>query len=85
MFVPMDYEQAHAFVQQGGNSKRSIRWDGWDIVFFMPSDKAITSEKGVRYQGRWGFETRICILNNGTWEVPGQYVHESSGRARTRR
>jgi hypothetical protein len=81
MFVPMDYEQAHGFVEKSSRA----RWDGWDIVFFAPSDKAITSEKGVRHQGRWGFETRVSVLNNGTWEVPQQYVNESSGRARTRR
>jgi hypothetical protein len=84
MFVPMDYEQAHGFVEQN-HSKRSVHWEGWDMIFFTPSDSAQKDPKGVYYRGRWGFETRVSVLDDGTWEVPGQYVSNTTGRTRARR
>lgn len=51
--------------------ERRARWDGWDIVVFVPSDRAYMHRRGVynRNKKRWGFEYRYPVSASGAWNV----------------
>lgn len=71
-FLSLDYEQAHQFVETQQIMGNNVEWDGWELVFWKPSPKAITSKNGVLKSGKWGFEKRIYPDDNGNWSVPLQ-------------
>jgi hypothetical protein len=60
---------AERFVASQQNKGKDCRWDGWDIVFFNPSKHAVTSPKGLRRGGRFGFEKRIIVDDLGHWNI----------------
>lgn len=65
-------------VQRGlGNS---IRWDGWDLVFFRPVKTAMYDPTGVwdETQGSYGYETRVTPDEKGLWRIDFRNVKRSA-------
>ena len=55
------------------SKNRELKWDGWDVVHFYPSDKARTSKFGERINGKWCLVRRFNLAENG-WEIPNKVV-----------
>lgn len=83
-FLTLNYDQAHDFVEDQQNLGNDVRWDGWDIVFFKPSAKAVTAKEGVCRNGQWGFEKYVSVNSNGVWSIPSNYERKSFRRTRVR-
>ena len=52
---------------------KNLRWDGWDVLFSYPSDKASTSKFGARVDGVWHLQ-RIFSLTSEGWHIPKSHV-----------
>lgn len=52
---------------------RELKWDGWDVVHFYPSEKARTSKFGARISGKWCLVRRFVLAENG-WEISNKVV-----------
>ncbi len=48
---------------------KELKWDGWDVIHFYPSEKARTSKFGARINGKWCMVRRFVITEKG-WEIP---------------
>lgn len=50
---------------------RNVRWEGWDIVTFVPQPRAYLMPHGSwdRRTSRWGIEYRVSPNDNGLYEV----------------
>ena len=62
----LNFKQAHQFVTK---SNGRFYWDGWTICKFTPKSAGAMSVKGIFRSGRWGFESRIEVADDGTWSV----------------
>lgn len=51
------------------NIKQSAEWESWEIVVFIPDNRARYDEKGVFKNGSYGFERRIAPNKDGVWLV----------------
>lgn len=53
------------------NRTRNVRWEGWDIVTFVPQPRAYVMPNGRfnRESGKWGLEYRSTPDRNGNWTV----------------
>ncbi len=74
----LDYKSAHRFVREQRALGNSVRWDGWDMVFWKPTRHGFTSVNGSydRDKERWGVESRIAVDTNGMWRVPNKNVKQ---------
>ena len=79
-----DIKEAHSLVRKERALGNDVRWDGWDIVFFRPSDNGMTSTNGAFKNGRWGFDNRIEVNSEGKWEIETRNI-VSLRRSRNRR
>lgn len=52
---------------------KNLRWEGWDVLFSYPSEKARTSKFGARVNDAWHLQRRIPITDQG-WHLPKKYV-----------
>lgn len=66
-YLELDYDAAHRYVAE--MSHRGFRWDGWDIVRWVPNDNGFSSKNGSFRNNRWGIEFRTKVSNIGTWKV----------------
>lgn len=80
----LDYDRIDNFVEKQQRLGNDVRWDGWTMVFFRPSSRAVYSPSGRYYQERWGFEERIAPGEDGKWSVPNKFV-KFTRRTRNRR
>lgn len=61
---------AEQFVAVQKSRGNDVRWDGWDMVFFRADPRAVWSaDDGAWRNGRYGFEHRVVVNNDGAWEV----------------
>lgn len=67
--MELNIKSAHRLVRQQRARGNDVYWNGWEIVFFNPSEKAATSVKGIFRNGRWGYANRFPVTERGTWEV----------------
>jgi hypothetical protein len=70
--VELNYDQAHAFVEQ--NKNNGFFWNGYEIVKWSPSNKGFTDVNGMYRNGKWGFANRYKLTKAGTWVIPKKYV-----------
>jgi len=61
--------KAEKFVKEQKALGNDVRWDNYDIVFFRPSEKGVTSKDGAFRNGQWGFENRSDLQGDGTWTI----------------
>lgn len=54
---------------------RSLRWDGWDVVFFYQSPTAWSSKHGSFYRGNWYMNKRFKLTESG-WHIPEKLVRK---------
>ncbi len=66
--LEFDIKSAHRMVRQQRAMGNDVRWDGWDIVFFRPSDIGRHSVDGA-FRGQWGFENRFEVNSEGKWSI----------------
>jgi hypothetical protein len=52
---------------------RELRWDGWDVIHFYPSEKAKTSKFGQRINNKWCITKRFEVTEQG-WDLPNKFV-----------
>lgn len=77
----LDYDEAHAFVDEGQRRGKAVFWDGWNIVFFKPNDRAYFAKNGRFVGGRWGFCTVVTPDENGRWKVRGNAYQSTRNRS----
>jgi hypothetical protein len=70
-------EEAERFVTRQQGLGNSVRWDGWDMVFFREAPEAVYSLNGVIRDGRYGFDNRSNVQNDGTWSVDYRNVRRA--------
>lgn len=66
----LNYNDMHKFVNKFPNAY----WIGWTAYIFTPSASAETSRKGIRFDGKWGFQQELEINDTGEWLVPTRYL-----------
>jgi hypothetical protein len=52
---------------------KSLKWDGWDVIHFYPSDKGRTSSAGMRIGSKWFLHKRFPVGEKG-WELPNKFM-----------
>lgn len=72
-----DISAAHRLVRQQRAMGNDVAWDGWDIVFYRPSDMARTSKDGVWRDGSWAFANRSVVDSQGKWTVDPRNIKRS--------
>jgi hypothetical protein len=82
--VNLDYDEAHAFVIAQRALGANVRWDGWTMVYWSPTEHGYTNPKGAfledqlgRRSRGWGMEYRIDPSDKGEWSVPKKYVRNA--------
>ena len=80
--LTLSIRKVEKFVKEQQALGNDVRWDGWDMVFFRPSPKAIFSNDGAFRNGVWGFDNRVSSNEQGVWEVDFRNVKRSK-RTRT--
>lgn len=70
----LNHSEAHKFVREQRRAGNDVRWDGWEMVFWVPNQHGFTNPKGAFRRGRWGMQHRIAVGTDGTWRVPNRYV-----------
>lgn len=75
--LTLGIRKVEKFVKEQKALGNDVRWDGWDMVFFRPSDKAIFSREGAFRNGVWGFDNRVSVSEKGVWEVDFRNVRRS--------
>ena len=77
----LDFDQAHAFVDESQRRGKAVFWDGYDITFFKPNDRAYFAKNGRFHNGKWGFTTVVSPDNNGKWRVRGNAYRVTGNRS----
>lgn len=72
--LTLDYDAAHEFVK----SNYKAHWDGWTIVLHTPSHRAWKDREGRFYNGKWGFQQRIAVGDDGNWKVTGKHAKSTT-------
>lgn len=52
---------------------KELKWDGWDVIHFYPSEKARTSKFGARVNGKWCMVKRFPVTEKG-WDIANKLV-----------
>jgi hypothetical protein len=60
-----DLEHMESIVDQ----RKDLEWDGWDVVKYIKSEKAIFSSDGVYRNGSWFIRKLFPITEKG-WTIP---------------
>lgn len=74
--------RAEQFVEEQQSAGADVRWDGWDIVFFRPSDIGRKSPQGAFRNGVWGFDNRVVVDSEGVWKVDFRNVRGTKKHTR---
>lgn len=76
--------EAERFVTRQQRLGNDVRWDGWDMVFFREAPEAVYStepEAGIR-NGKYGFNNKSELLDDGTWSVDYRNVRRAKRTTR---
>ena len=70
--------EADRFVERQQRLGNDVRWDGWEMVFFKadPRGKRDVKNGAVR-GGVYGFNNRVSVTDDGTWEVDYRSVRRA--------
>lgn len=55
------------------SKNKSLKWDGWDVIHFYPSDRGRTSKWGMRIGNKWFLHKRFSITEKG-WDLPNKLM-----------
>ena len=82
--LTLGIKKVDKFVEQQNELGNDVRWDGWDMVFFRPSDKGVFSKQGAFRNGVYGFDNRVSPNEQGVWEVDFRNVKRAKNHSGTR-
>jgi hypothetical protein len=54
-------------------NNKALKWDGWSVVNYYPSEKARTSKYGALINGKWHMTRRFDPSEKG-WDIPDKLV-----------
>lgn len=67
--IALTIDKVDGFVAKLQRKGIKVRWDGWNMVFFKPDRRALSSARGRRLGSEWGFETVVSPNSDGKWLV----------------
>lgn len=73
------------FVRQQQELGNDVRWDGWTMVFFRPSERGVFSKHGAIRNGVYGFDNRVSPNEKGVWEIDFRNVKRAKRDSRATR
>lgn len=76
--IEMTLEQAEKAVEK---SNGNMEWNGWNLVFYTPSNSAMYHKNGAFKNGEWVMKSEIAVNGKGTYVVSG---HNARVLAKTR-
>lgn len=83
--LTLGIKKADRFVTEQQALGNDVRWDGWTMIFFRPSEAAIYSKDGAFRNGVWGFNNRVALNDKGVWEVDFRNVIKRPRNSRSSR
>jgi hypothetical protein len=73
--LTLSEKKIEAFVTRQQKLGNNVRWNGWTLEFFRPSEQAIYNvESGVFRDGQYGFLNRVEVNNDGHWVIDWRNV-----------
>lgn len=72
--LTLGIKKVERFVKEQQALGNDVRWDGYDLVFFRPSEQGIYSKNGAFRDGQWGFDNRVSVNSKGLWEIDWRNV-----------
>lgn len=67
--IALAFDKVDQFVAKQQRKGIAVRWEGWDMKFFKPDNRAKRNPTGVRIGDAWGFETIVSPNKQGKWLV----------------
>lgn len=67
--IALTFNRVDNFVTKLQRKGVKVRWEGWNMVFFKPDNRALRSPNGKRWDNEWGFETVVSPNDEGRWLV----------------
>lgn len=63
--------EAERFVTRQQRLDNDVRWEGWDMIFFREAPEAVysTEPEAVVRNGKYGFDNKSEVQEDGTWSV----------------
>lgn len=77
MLTLQNLSEAERFVARQQRLGNDVRWEGWNMIFFRPSEKGMYSKHGAFRNGEWGFENLSPVTEEGTWEIDYRNVRRA--------
>lgn len=68
--IEMTLEQAEEIVERND----AVEWDGWNLVFYTPSNSSIYNKDGVFKDGKWLVKNTIAVNEKGTYVVSNHHA-----------
>lgn len=62
-------KQAEKLVATEKRLGTDVRWDNYDVVFFREAENGMYSKQGAFRNGKWGFENRFKLNDDGVWDI----------------
>lgn len=82
--LTLGIKKADRFVKQQNELGNDVRWNGWDMIFFRPSEAGIYSKHGAFRNGVWGFDNVVPVSDDGQWHIDFRNVKRVKGNRQTR-
>jgi hypothetical protein len=82
MLIIKTLSDAERFVTRQQRLGNDVRWDGWDMIFFREAPEAVYSTDGVVRNGKFGFDNRSDVQDDGTWSVDYRNVKRAQRTTR---
>lgn len=70
-------DDVEVFVKRQQALGNDVRWENYDLVFYRPDPRGVYSKDGAFRHGAFGFENRVPVSDDGTWEVDYRNVRRA--------
>ena len=61
--------EAESFVNRQKMLGNDVTWENYDIVFYRPDARAMTSRQGAFRNGEWAYKNVSPLGEDGTWNI----------------
>lgn len=80
MLVIKSLNEAEHFVSRQKRLGNDVEWEGYDIVFYRPDERAMTSKHGVwrRQTSEWAYKNVSPVNDDGTWDIDWRNVRRAT-------
>lgn len=69
--MKMNYKNVDKIVERQQSRGIDVRWQGWDLIYFTPDNRALYSKDGhrrvIKGKSVWGYETKLIPNEHGNW------------------